>query len=90
MKMYLALAIACAATIPVTGVATGAPTGGMAAPDVVRELTNTGYNVQINGATGVPLSQCTVTGVHGIPADPAHATTQFTTVYVDVDCEADG
>ncbi|QRY54253.1 hypothetical protein [Mycolicibacterium septicum] len=66
-----------------------APTGGTRAPDVVQELTAAGYAVQINGDNGVPLSQCTVTGVHGVPA-PGTAALQFTTVYVDVECESEG
>lgn len=66
-----------------------APTGGTRAPDVVQELTAAGYTVQINGANGVPLSQCTVTGVHGVPA-ASTAALQFTTVYVDVECESEG
>lgn len=66
-----------------------APTGGTRAPDVVRELTAAGYNVQINGANGVPLSQCRVTDVHGVPATRTTAL-QFTTVYVDVECQPEG
>ncbi|MEV0670723.1 hypothetical protein [Mycobacterium sp. NPDC050441] len=66
-----------------------APTGGTRAPDVVRDLTAAGYAVQINGDNGVPLSQCTVTDVHGVPA-PRTAALQFTTVYVDVECEPEG
>ncbi|MUL81092.1 MULTISPECIES: hypothetical protein [unclassified Mycolicibacterium] len=66
-----------------------APTGGTKAPDVVRELSAAGYAVQINGDNGVPLSQCTVTDVHGVPAARTTAL-QFTTVYVDVECEPEG
>jgi hypothetical protein len=66
-----------------------APTGGTKAPDVVRELTAAGYAVQINGDNGVPLSQCIVTDVHGVPAARTTAL-QFTTVYVDVECESEG
>lgn len=68
---------------------TAAPTGGTRAPDVVQELTAAGYAVQINGDNGVPLSQCTVTGVHGVPATTA-AALRYTTVYVDVECESEG
>ncbi|WP_234788977.1 hypothetical protein [Mycolicibacterium fortuitum] len=69
--------------------ATAAPTGGTKAPDVVRELSAAGYAVQINGDNGVPLAQCTVTDVHGVPATRITAL-QFTTVYVDVECEPEG
>lgn len=72
-----------------TAPAWAAPTGGTRAPDVVQELIAAGYAVQINGDNGVPLSQCTVTGVHGVPAAGASAL-QFTTVYVDVECESEG
>ncbi|MGW4097585.1 MULTISPECIES: hypothetical protein [unclassified Mycobacterium] len=76
------------AAVP-AGPASAAPTGGTKAPDVVRELTAAGYAVQINGDNGVPLSQCTVTDVHGVPASRTSAL-QFTTVYVDVECEQEG
>ncbi|MGV0593198.1 hypothetical protein [Mycolicibacterium porcinum] len=86
---------AVAVTTALTGAAlsaapvTAAPTGGTRAPDVVQELTAAGYFVQINGDNGIPLSQCTVTGVHGVPATTA-AALQYTTVYVDVECESEG
>ena len=42
-----------------------------------------GYAVQINGRVSGPLSQCIVTGVHGLSnSDP----TVFTTAYVDISC----
>lgn len=90
MKTVLAIAVVTTAVIPGAGLAAAAPTAGMTAPDVVRDLTDAGYTVAINGAAGVPLSQCTVTGVHGVPADNYRAPNQFTTVYVDVECESEG
>ncbi|OLP02281.1 hypothetical protein BVU76_11600 [Mycolicibacterium porcinum] len=82
-----ALAGAALSAAPVTA----APTGGTRAPDVVQELTAAGYAVQINGDNGIPLSQCIVTGVHGVPAaTTAPIALQFTTVYVDVECESEG
>lgn len=90
MNRYLMAAMACVATVHASGMAAAAPTGGAAAPDVVRELTAEGYSVQINGSGGAPLSQCTVTGVHGIPDDTPGGAAQFTTVYVDVACESGG
>lgn len=80
-----ALAGAALSAAPVTA----APSGGTRAPDVVQELTAAGYAVQINGDNGIPLSQCIVTGVHGVPAATT-AALQFTTVYVDVECESEG
>jgi hypothetical protein len=74
-----------AAALGLAGAAAAAPSGGSSAGDTVKNLQAQGYNVQLNGSATAPLSQCIVTGVHGEPAgriDP----TQFTTVYVDVNC----
>lgn len=87
----------CAAVAMITaavgfaGVAGAAPTGGGNAMDVVRQLRADGYAVQINGSTPVPLSQCTTTGVHGVPnmLDSQDRPESFTTVYVDVSCPED-
>jgi hypothetical protein len=88
----VAAAIAVGALGP-TGVATAVPPSGSAA-DVVKALQDQGYSVQFNGTTNGPLSDCTVTGVHGL-------TVMMTTdgqlmmkmqagnpgtVYVDVSC----
>jgi len=67
------------------GSAAAAPTGGSSAADVVNSLQAQGYNVQTNGSVTAPLSECIVTGVHGDSAGRT-ASTQFTTVYVDVSC----
>jgi hypothetical protein len=71
-----------ATALGLAGVAAAAPTGGSSASDTVNRLQAQGYNVQLNGAVAAPLSQCTVTGVHGNSASP----TTFTTVYVDISC----
>ncbi|MEE6166882.1 MULTISPECIES: hypothetical protein [unclassified Mycolicibacterium] len=89
-RSICATAAAVFAATGLAGAAAAAPTGGMKAPDVVRDLTEAGYSVQVNGANGVPLSQCTVTGVHGVPSGTQAAAMQFTTVYVDVECEPEG
>lgn len=46
--------------------------GGTAAADTVNQLRSDGYNVELNldGARDVPVSECTVTGTHGIPRRP--------------------
>jgi hypothetical protein len=49
--------------------------------------------LNLNSTRDVPLSECTVTGVSGLPKTspvgaPA-AATQFTTVYLDVNCPPD-
>jgi hypothetical protein len=71
-----------AAAVGLAGIAAAAPTGGGNAADTVNELQTEGYNVQINGSVSVPLSECTTTGVHGVPNTPL----AFTTVEVDVSC----
>ena len=59
--------------------AVAAPTAVGSAADTVKSLEADGYIVQINGAATVPLSECTVTGVH-----------PGTTVYVDIACPSTG
>jgi hypothetical protein len=96
MKEF-AIAIAAVGTLTATalgfaGATAAAPTGGSSAADTVKALEDQGYNVQLNGIPDVPLSQCTVTGVHGLrgsnidsagrPIDPR----QLNTVYVDIAC----
>ena len=60
--------------------------------DTIAQLEAQGHHVQLNGSTAVPLSQCKVTGVHGLndsnldesgnKVDPG----VHSTVYVDVVC----
>jgi hypothetical protein len=89
------LTVAAAATfmaaVGLAGVAGAAPTGGGNAADTIRELRAEGYAVQINGSVTDPLSQCTTTGVHGVPdtAGSSVGPESFTTVYVDVSCPDD-
>ena len=74
-----------AAALGLAGVAQAASSQGSSAADTVSRLTDQGYNVQLNGSSGTPLSQCTVSGVHG--ESPGRVdSTQFVTVYVDVSC----
>jgi hypothetical protein len=79
------------AAVGLAGAAGAAPTGGGNAADTVRELRADGYTVQINGSRTDPLSQCTTTGVHGVPnaAGSVAAPESFTTIYVDVSCPDD-
>jgi hypothetical protein len=63
-----------AALISVAHVVSTSGTG--SAPDIISQLQNQGYEVQLNGQPTGGLSQCTVTGVH--QAKP--------TAYVDLDC----
>ena len=90
-----AVAAAAAAALGPAGAASAVVPSGSAA-DVVKALQDQGYSVQFNGTTNGPLSDCTVTGVHGLtvmmtsdgnlmmmqPGNPG-------TVYVDVNCPED-
>ena len=87
--------IFAAGSLALAATAEAAPLGGSSANDAVNELRAQGYNVQLNlnSTRDVPLSECTVTGVSGLPKTspvgaPAPAT-QFTTVYLDVNCPPD-
>ncbi|GAC1410699.1 MAG: hypothetical protein NVS4B6_28280 [Mycobacterium sp.] len=82
-----------ATALGLAGAAAAAPTGAnSSAANTVKHLQAEGYSVQINGQAGAPLKECTVSDVHGLsnsnsdsdgrPIDP----TQFTTVYVDIEC----
>jgi hypothetical protein len=78
-----AAGILAASALAVAPIAAAAPTGGSNAADTVNALQDMGYDVQLNGKASGPLSQCIVTGVHGLAnSDP----TVFTTAYVDVSC----
>ena len=72
------------------------PAGTSSAADTVNSLQDAGYDVQINGVAQVPLSRCTVTGIHGLnnsnvnSANQRINSSQFDTVYVDVSCPNDG
>jgi hypothetical protein len=88
LGMFAAGSLALAAT------AAAAPSGGGSAADTISQLKADGYNVQLNlnSTRDVPLSACTVTGTHGIPNSAplgGAPTTQFTTVYIDVNCPPD-
>ncbi len=76
--------------------ASAMPTGGGSAVDTVSDLQSRGYHVQINANTTAPLSQCSVTDVHGLSGSNIDHTgskidaAQFHTVYVDVFCRQQG
>ncbi|MEZ0051273.1 hypothetical protein ABIA30_002271 [Mycobacterium sp. MAA66] len=88
-------AFAVAAIAPVTQ-ASAMPTGGGSAADTVHDLQARGYHVQINTNTVSPLSQCSVTDVHGLSDSNIDHTghkidpSQFTTVYVNAFCRPQG
>ena len=99
MKRFTAAAalagIFAAGSLALAATAEAAPLGGSSANDAVNELRAQGYNVQLNlnSTRDVPLSECLVTGVSGLPktspAGAPAAATQFTTVYLDVNCPSD-
>ena len=78
------------------GTASAAPLENGSASDAITQLEAEGYSVQLNLTNGypdVPLSECSVLGVHGLsgtdaagkPLTPA----EVGTVYVDVNCPED-
>lgn len=81
------------AALGFTGVAAAAPTGGSSVADTVKTLQDQGFNVQLNGARpDVPVSECTVTDIHGLRDSNVDASgqkidpRQLTIVYVDISC----
>ena len=88
--------IAAAATAGLAGAASAATYEDGSAADTINQLRGQGYSVQLNLTNGypdVPLSECSVLGVHGLsgtdaagkPLTPA----EVGTVYVDVNCPED-
>ena len=97
LKITAAIAgVLTAGSLAWAGAAAATPLSGSSADDVVNQLKAEGYSVQLNlnSTRDVPLYECTVSGVHGLPRNgqlgggqaPAG---QLTTVYVDVDCPPD-
>ncbi|MDR3664610.1 MAG: hypothetical protein P4L86_30200 [Mycobacterium sp.] len=92
----VAAAFAVTAVSPIAGTASALPTGGGSAVETINDLQARGYHVQLNTNTTAPLSQCSVTDVHGLSGtnfdhngqriNPG----QFDTVYVNVSCRAQG
>ena len=88
--------ILAAATLGLAGTASAAPLEDGSAADAINQLKAQGYSLQLNLTNGyrdVPLSECSVLGVHrlsgtdsaGKPLTPA----EVGTVYVDVNCPED-
>jgi hypothetical protein len=80
------LGILAVGALALASTAAAAPTGGSNAADTVKALRDMGYSVQLNGSLTGSLSQCTVTGVHGLSNTDAVDAGQFATVYVDISC----
>jgi hypothetical protein len=88
--------ILAAATLGLARTASAAPLEDGSAADAINQLRAQGYSLQLNLTNGyrdVPLSECSVLGVHalsgtdsaGKPLTPA----EVGTVYVDVNCPED-
>ena len=80
----------------VAGTASVAPLEDGSAADAINQLRAQGYNVQLNLTNGyrdVPLSECSVLGVHGLSGTDAAGkpltAADVGTVYVDVNCPED-
>jgi hypothetical protein len=88
--------ILAAATLGLAGTAAAAPLEDNSAADAINQLKAQGYNVQLNLTNGyrdVPLSECSVLGVHGLSgtdsAGQPLTSAEVGTVYVDVNCPED-
>jgi hypothetical protein len=92
--VLLAVAAGVAVSVAAAPIAAAEPIlpvpGGGPASEAIEQLQSAGYNVSINWLTGhpnVPLLECMVTGISGLPAaTTATEPVEFDTVYVDVVC----
>ena len=82
------LAVGAAGSLTAAPTAFADPPVNQSAAAVIQQLTDEGYDVQINWVSGVssrPLYECAVTGIHN-PNRAGGPVDTFTTVYVDVSC----
>lgn len=93
MKMF-GIATTTAALTTIVGLGFAAPAGAatQSPADTIARLEAQGHHVQLNGSSNVPLSQCKLTGVHGLNDSNLDTSGNridqdlYTTVYVDVVC----
>jgi hypothetical protein len=92
LRYFLLISAGLAAAIAVAPVAAADSewpvAGAESARDTIVDLQAQGYDVQINWITGtsrVPLSRCSVSGIHNPNSSPPNGNT-LETVYVDVVC----
>jgi len=78
-------AVMAAAALELAGAAAAAPAGPGSASDVIKQLQDEGYAIQLNGNRTAPLSDCNVLEVDPSVSGPA-SPTEFTTVYVNISC----
>jgi hypothetical protein len=93
-RFVVAASTLCAvAFVGQVSAATAAAAQSRSAVETVAELEAAGHHVQLNGSANVPLSQCKVTGVHGLNNSNIDSSGNridenlYTTVYVDVSCQ---
>jgi hypothetical protein len=70
--------------------ASAAPLGGQSAADAVSSLQARGYDVQVQGDTDAPLSECIATQISGLSGSNAGGQSGVpagSTVYVTVSCD---
>jgi len=90
-RRVAAATLACgfaASSLTAAPTAVADPSINQSAAAVIQQLTDEGYDVQINWVSGVSsraLSECAVTGIHN-PNRAGGPVDTFTTVYVDVSC----
>lgn len=81
-----------AAGLSVAGPASADPLAGGSASDAVNSLQARGYQVEVQGDTSAPLSECTATQISGLAGTDSagHAgVPKGSTVYVTVACDDD-
>ena len=74
-----------AAGLSVAGPASAAPLAGGSAADAVSSLQARGYDVEVQGDTGAPLSECTATQISGLSGTKSADSTEYVTVSCDDD-----
>lgn len=80
-----AAAFIFAAGLSVAGPASAEPLAGGSAADAVSSLQARGYDVQVQGDTDAPLSECTATQISGLSAGASKDSTAYVTVSCDDD-----
>lgn len=81
-----------AAGLSLAGHAEAEPLSGGSAADAVNSLQSRGYNVEVQGDTESPLSECVATqisGLSGTNAAGGAGVPKGSTVYVTVSCDDD-
>lgn len=75
-----AFVAAAGAALAMAATATAAPAGPASVTETVNQLRAQGFNVQLNGTRGGPLTNCSIDNVRQTSEQPG------ATVYVDLSC----